>query len=77
MLIISALQPSFMHLVDELNGNHVIHKCLSNFGAEENKNPRYDIDFQYKMYVHKDVLVGPYHKRKLVKLVTKFTLDLD
>ena len=37
MLIISALQPSFMHLVDELNGNHVIHKCLSNFGAEENK----------------------------------------
>jgi hypothetical protein len=36
-LIISALQPSFMHLVNDLNGNHVIQKCLTNFGAEENK----------------------------------------
>ncbi|KAI4994994.1 hypothetical protein ZWY2020_034897 [Hordeum vulgare] len=36
-LIISALQPGFMHLVNDLNGNHVIQKCLSNFGAEENK----------------------------------------
>uniref|UniRef100_A0ACD5TUT3 Uncharacterized protein n=1 Tax=Avena sativa TaxID=4498 RepID=A0ACD5TUT3_AVESA len=35
--IISALQPGFMHLVNDLNGNHVIQKCLSNFGAEENK----------------------------------------
>ena len=37
VLIISALQPGFMHLVNDLNGNHVIQKCLSNFGAEENK----------------------------------------
>ncbi|KAM0894673.1 hypothetical protein ACQ4PT_024311 [Festuca glaucescens] len=36
-LIVSALQPGFMHLVNDLNGNHVIQKCLSNFGAEENK----------------------------------------
>ncbi|KAK3150727.1 hypothetical protein QOZ80_3AG0236890 [Eleusine coracana subsp. coracana] len=36
-LIISALQPGFMHLVNDLNGNHVIQKCLTNFGAEENK----------------------------------------
>ncbi|XP_062213547.1 uncharacterized protein LOC133914461 [Phragmites australis] len=34
--IISALQPGFMHLVNDLNGNHVIQKCLTNFGAEEN-----------------------------------------
>jgi hypothetical protein len=37
VLIISALQPSFMHLVSDLNGNHVIQKCLTHFGAEENK----------------------------------------
>ncbi|CAM0871785.1 unnamed protein product [Alopecurus aequalis] len=37
MLITSALQPCFMHLVNDLNGNHVIQKCLTNFGAEENK----------------------------------------
>ncbi|XP_062209143.1 putative pumilio homolog 7, chloroplastic [Phragmites australis] len=37
LLIISALQPGFMHLVNDLNGNHVIQKCLTNFGAEENK----------------------------------------
>jgi hypothetical protein len=37
VLIISALQPSFMHLVNDLNGNHVIQKCLTHFGAEENK----------------------------------------
>ncbi|XP_047083761.1 pumilio domain-containing protein C4G8.03c-like [Lolium rigidum] len=36
-LIVSALEPGFMHLVNDLNGNHVIQKCLSNFGAEENK----------------------------------------
>ncbi|WVZ55794.1 hypothetical protein U9M48_006410 [Paspalum notatum var. saurae] len=36
-LIVSALQPGFMQLVNDLNGNHVIQKCLSNFGAEENK----------------------------------------
>jgi len=37
MLIISALQPSFMLLVNDPNGNHVIQKCLTNFGAEDNK----------------------------------------
>ncbi|EMS48091.1 3-hydroxyacyl-CoA dehydratase PASTICCINO 2A [Triticum urartu] len=37
VLIISALQPGFIHLVNDLNGNYVIQKCLSNFGAEENK----------------------------------------
>ncbi|KAL5217512.1 hypothetical protein ABZP36_018196 [Zizania latifolia] len=37
VLIISALQPSFIHLVNDPNGNHVIKKCLTNFGAEENK----------------------------------------
>ncbi|KAG8073813.1 hypothetical protein GUJ93_ZPchr0006g44375 [Zizania palustris] len=37
VLIISALQPSFIHLVNDPNGNHVINKCLTNFGAEENK----------------------------------------
>ncbi|KAF8718100.1 hypothetical protein HU200_025578 [Digitaria exilis] len=37
VLIISALQPGFMELVNDLNGNHVIQKCLTNFGAEENK----------------------------------------
>ncbi|KAJ1298419.1 hypothetical protein BS78_01G451800 [Paspalum vaginatum] len=36
-LIVSALKPGFMQLVNDLNGNHVIQKCLSNFGAEENK----------------------------------------
>ncbi|KAL6645222.1 hypothetical protein ACP70R_016830 [Stipagrostis hirtigluma subsp. patula] len=35
--IIGALQPGFVHLVNDLNGNHVIQKCLTNFGAEENK----------------------------------------
>ncbi|KAB8090586.1 hypothetical protein EE612_015808 [Oryza sativa] len=37
MLIISALQPGFIHLVNDPNGNHVIQKCLKNFDAEENK----------------------------------------
>ncbi|XP_066357066.1 putative pumilio homolog 7, chloroplastic [Miscanthus floridulus] len=37
MLIISALQPNFMLLVNDPNGNHVIQKCLTNFGAEDNK----------------------------------------
>jgi hypothetical protein len=37
VLIISALQPGFIHVVNDLTGNHVIQKCLSNFGAEENK----------------------------------------
>ncbi|PNT77994.1 hypothetical protein BRADI_1g71760v3 [Brachypodium distachyon] len=37
VLIISAIQPGFMHLVNDLNGNHVIQKCLTNFGVEENK----------------------------------------
>ncbi|KAL6867688.1 hypothetical protein ACP4OV_015712 [Aristida adscensionis] len=36
-LITSALQPGFLHLVNDLNGNHVIQKCLTNFGAEDNK----------------------------------------
>uniref|UniRef100_A0A0E0K9X2 PUM-HD domain-containing protein n=1 Tax=Oryza punctata TaxID=4537 RepID=A0A0E0K9X2_ORYPU len=37
VLIISALQPGFIHLVNDPNGNHVIQKCLKNFDAEENK----------------------------------------
>uniref|UniRef100_A0A0D9VQK8 PUM-HD domain-containing protein n=1 Tax=Leersia perrieri TaxID=77586 RepID=A0A0D9VQK8_9ORYZ len=37
VLIISALRPTFIHLVNDQNGNHVIQKCLKNFGAEENK----------------------------------------
>ncbi|CAN6296185.1 unnamed protein product [Urochloa humidicola] len=37
VLITSALQPAFMELVNDPNGNHVIQKCLTNFGAEENK----------------------------------------
>ncbi|RLN42155.1 hypothetical protein C2845_PM01G05890 [Panicum miliaceum] len=37
VLISSALQPAFMELVNDPNGNHVIQKCLTNFGAEENK----------------------------------------
>ena len=37
VLITSALQPAFMELVNDPNGNHVIQKCLTNFGADENK----------------------------------------
>ncbi|XP_025798154.1 putative pumilio homolog 10 [Panicum hallii] len=37
VLITLALQPAFMELVNDPNGNHVIQKCLTNFGAEENK----------------------------------------
>jgi hypothetical protein len=36
-LIVSALRPDFMHLVNDLNGNHVIQKCLSNFCPYANK----------------------------------------
>ncbi|TKV97722.1 hypothetical protein SEVIR_9G513900v4 [Setaria viridis] len=37
VLITSALQPAFIELVNDPNGNHVIQKCLTNFGAEDNK----------------------------------------
>lgn len=37
VLITSALQPAFVELVNDPNGNHVIQKCLTNFGPEDNK----------------------------------------
>ncbi|KAL5210381.1 hypothetical protein ABZP36_006004 [Zizania latifolia] len=37
VLIISALLPGFIHIVNDLNGSHVIQKCLTIFGAEEKK----------------------------------------
>ncbi|XP_020102654.1 putative pumilio homolog 8, chloroplastic isoform X2 [Ananas comosus] len=36
-LVISALQPGFLELVKDLNGNHVIQRCLLSFSVEDNK----------------------------------------
>ncbi|XP_072971378.1 putative pumilio homolog 7, chloroplastic isoform X1 [Typha angustifolia] len=36
-LVISALQPGFLDLMKDLNGNHVVQRCLQSFTAEDNK----------------------------------------
>lgn len=36
-LIISALEPGFLALIKDLNGNHVVQRCLQCFTAEDSK----------------------------------------
>ncbi|PON81884.1 Coatomer beta subunit [Trema orientale] len=36
-LIISALEPGFLALIKDLNGNHVVQRCLQCFSKEDNK----------------------------------------
>lgn len=36
-LLIMALEPGFLDLVKDLNGNHVVQRCLQCFGKEHNK----------------------------------------
>lgn len=36
-LFIMALEPGFLDLVKDLNGNHVLQRCLQCFGKEHNK----------------------------------------
>lgn len=36
-LVISALEPGFLALIKDLNGNHVIQRCLQCLNNEDNK----------------------------------------
>ncbi|XP_038977275.1 putative pumilio homolog 8, chloroplastic [Phoenix dactylifera] len=36
-LVISALQPGFLDLIKDLNGNHVVQRCLQSLAPEDNK----------------------------------------
>lgn len=36
-LVISALQPGFLDLIKDINGNHVVSRCLQCFDVEDNK----------------------------------------
>ncbi|KAJ0988608.1 hypothetical protein J5N97_006964 [Dioscorea zingiberensis] len=36
-LVMSALQPGFLELIKDLNGNHVIQRCLQSLTSEDNK----------------------------------------
>ncbi|KAI9103590.1 hypothetical protein K1719_023213 [Acacia pycnantha] len=36
-LVVSALEPGFLELIKDLNGNHVIQRCLQFLGNEDNK----------------------------------------
>lgn len=36
-LVISALEPGFLALIKDLNGNHVIQRCLQCLSHEDNK----------------------------------------
>lgn len=36
-LVISALEPGFLALIKDLNGNHVIQRCLQCFPSEDSK----------------------------------------
>jgi hypothetical protein len=36
-LVRSAIQPSFLDLVKDLNGNHVIQRCLSSWSVQDNE----------------------------------------
>lgn len=36
-LVKSALEPGFLDLIKDLNGNHVIQRCLQCFSDEDNK----------------------------------------
>lgn len=36
-LVITALEPGFLSLIKDLNGNHVVQRCLQCLGIEDNK----------------------------------------
>lgn len=36
-LVISAIQPGFLDLIKDLNGSHVLQRCLESFTPEDNK----------------------------------------
>ncbi|XP_010269244.1 PREDICTED: uncharacterized protein LOC104605971 [Nelumbo nucifera] len=36
-MVISALEPGFLHLIKDLNGNHVVSRCLQCLSTEDNK----------------------------------------
>lgn len=36
-LVISALEPGFLSLIKDLNGNHVVQRCLQCLSSEDNK----------------------------------------
>lgn len=36
-MVKSALRPGFLDLIKDLNGNHVIQRCLQCLGTEDNK----------------------------------------
>lgn len=36
-LVISALEPGFLALIKDLNGNHVVQRCLQCLSNEDNK----------------------------------------
>lgn len=36
-LVTSALAPGFLDLIKDLNGNHVVQRCLQSFSNEHNK----------------------------------------
>lgn len=44
-LVISALEPGFLALIKDMNGNHVIQRCLKCLSKEDNKVlPSFAID---------------------------------
>ncbi|XP_020255462.1 putative pumilio homolog 7, chloroplastic [Asparagus officinalis] len=36
-LVVSALKPGFLNLIKDLNGNHVVQRCLQSLSAEDNQ----------------------------------------
>ena len=43
--VISALQPGFLTLIKDPNGNHVIQRCLQHFNYEDSKVYRFSAIF--------------------------------
>lgn len=48
-LVKSALEPGFLDLIKDLNGNHVIQRCLQCLSNEDNKVLFFSFNFDYLM----------------------------
>ncbi|URE35118.1 Pumilio domain-containing protein C6G9.14 [Musa troglodytarum] len=62
-LVISAIKPGFLDLIKDLNGSHVLQRCLESFKVEDNKGSLYTA-LQKASLPHEAALrTNPYCKR--------------
>ncbi|CAJ1971774.1 unnamed protein product [Sphenostylis stenocarpa] len=77
----SAIQPDFLDLIKDLNGNHVIQRCLQYFSCNDNERQEFVVNYHgygYDrwLYKHKGNTISELSRNFIFDAATNFCVDI-